>query len=389
MTGAGTDPYSQGNVTVVSPNGGTASCRLGDFVGNAAAAKMSYTYFVSAATELFVYKYAVFLEGMSSPPYDVSRFQVTVRDQTGNIIPCGIYLVTPQPGLPGWLLNPNGPNTMLYYKNWASVGIDFSPYIGQSVTIDFETGDEALGGRAAWTYIDAYCQPLALTITNCDSAGLATATAPAGFTYLWNTNPVQTTQTATLGPVIGSTVSCTLTAVTGCQTVLSATAGSPVLFTTPDTVCHLDQITLSASPPGGIFSGNGVSGNIFNASVAWLGSHYIYYTYTDSASNCTSVDSNLIVVELCSGINDEQNQAEGISIYPNPFNDYLIIEWKNNVRLQQIEVLNTLGQKIFSETLKENQSEIKIDLNTESGIYFLRLTADKGTEVLKIVSTEN
>jgi PKD repeat protein len=51
----------------------------------------------------------------------------------------------------------------------------------------------------------------------------------------------------------------------------------------------------SGTPTGGIYSGNSVTGSTFDASIAGLGTHTIYYTYTDNNS-CTAIDSNQINV---------------------------------------------------------------------------------------------
>jgi hypothetical protein len=55
------------------------------------------------------------------------------------------------------------------------------------------------------------------------------------------------------------------------------------------------SVTLSGTPSGGTFTGTGVTGNIFNPSVAGVGSHLLTYTYTD-ANGCTSFATRTAVV---------------------------------------------------------------------------------------------
>jgi uncharacterized repeat protein (TIGR01451 family) len=55
-------------------------------------------------------------------------------------------------------------------------------------------------------------------------------------------------------------------------------------------------LLLTGSPAGGTYSGAGVSGNIFNASVAGLGVHVITYTYTDPLTGCTNFATNEVTV---------------------------------------------------------------------------------------------
>jgi hypothetical protein len=55
-------------------------------------------------------------------------------------------------------------------------------------------------------------------------------------------------------------------------------------------------------PAGGIYTGTGVSGTNFNASVAGSGTHTITYTYTDPSTGCTSFATNSIVVNALPGV---------------------------------------------------------------------------------------
>lgn len=55
------------------------------------------------------------------------------------------------------------------------------------------------------------------------------------------------------------------------------------------------SVTLSGSPAGGTFTGTGVTGNIFNPSVAGVGSHVLTYTYTD-VNGCINFATRTAVV---------------------------------------------------------------------------------------------
>ncbi|MCS7073371.1 MAG: hypothetical protein NZ108_02780, partial [Bacteroidia bacterium] len=60
--------------------------------------------------------------------------------------------------------------------------------------------------------------------------------------------------------------------------------------------CENDPpVTLSGSPTGGIFSGPGVSGNVFSPSLAGPGTHTLFYIYTDGNSCVDSVPQTVIV----------------------------------------------------------------------------------------------
>ena len=61
-------------------------------------------------------------------------------------------------------------------------------------------------------------------------------------------------------------------------------------------VCSTDPVVvLEARDPGGVWSGTGVSGNMFYPAVANTGNHVITYTITD-ANGCTDFDETIITV---------------------------------------------------------------------------------------------
>ena len=61
-------------------------------------------------------------------------------------------------------------------------------------------------------------------------------------------------------------------------------------------------IITGATPAGGNWSGNGVSSNLFNATNAGSGSHYLTYTYTD-ANGCSDFDSTIQLVNALPVLN--------------------------------------------------------------------------------------
>ena len=69
-------------------------------------------------------------------------------------------------------------------------------------------------------------------------------------------------------------------------------------------------------------------------------------------------------------------------IYPNPVDDKLYINSKDNI--EEIEIYNLLGVKLHSETISQG-NENMIDMSGfESGLYLVKIKTDKGTETLKI-----
>ncbi len=253
-TGAGTDPRTNNAVSEVAPGGGTYSARLGNWQSSGQAERLSYTMVVDANNTLFIYRYAVVLEDPSHTAADQPRFEIRMFDQDNNNIDCGLYNVYASSSIPGFVSITNTFGDDVVYKDWTTVGMDLTPYIGQTVTIQFATGDCALGAHYGYAYIDSYCSPLELVTDFCPGLPSATLEAPPGFaSYLWSTG--ETTQSIeVLNPVTGQTISCTLTSVTGCAATLSSVLTPSVVLAGFDFVgdCMNDvQLTSSSAVVSG------------------------------------------------------------------------------------------------------------------------------------------
>ena len=182
-------------VPVVSPFGGQYSVMLGDSTQvNYGVAILSQTFQVTPTNDNFTYQYAVFLANPLHNYYQQPFFRVALLDQLGDTIPyCGDYNV----------VSGNGTQTFdsivytdtalnetytVYYKNWTIVAVPLKNYMGQCVTIVFESGDCALGGHFGYAYVDASCSPGAIISSSPNLCGQdsISLTAPPGYaTYKW------------------------------------------------------------------------------------------------------------------------------------------------------------------------------------------------------------
>ncbi|MFZ4633942.1 MAG: PKD domain-containing protein [Saprospiraceae bacterium] len=72
----------------------------------------------------------------------------------------------------------------------------------------------------------------------------------------------------------------------------------------------------TATPPGGTWSGLGVSGNQFNPVAVGVGTHTITYTYTNSSTGCTNTAVSTITVSNPSTINAGPDTAVCINAAP-------------------------------------------------------------------------
>ena len=240
--------YKTCNQLYTVPPGAAYSARLGNYDVNREAEQLRYSLSVNASTNLFIYKYAVVLEDPNHDSIDQPSFMIEVTNQNGQLIDpvCGYYYVYAQQGMPGW-------NTCdeVVWKDWTTVGIDLTPYMGQTVSIVFTTRDCNQGGHFGYAYISAYCSKLEIVYGYCPNDTVAYVTAPPGFSYQW-ANGATTQSTIVYYPEYGKTDSCILTSANGCKVMIEGSfkptivdagfsypptcVGSPMQFTDESTI---------------------------------------------------------------------------------------------------------------------------------------------------------
>lgn len=236
-----TDSNTCDMISVIPP-GGKFSARLGnDNVGNEAET-LSYALDVTESNALFIYKYAVVLQDPNHETKDQPYFRVSVFNEGGELIDpeCGVYKVIATSGIPGF---QKCDKDFVVYKDWTTVGLNLSQYIGQVITIEFETGDCARGGHYGYAYIQAYSSSLKINASYCTDAAGASLSAPIGFSYLWDTG--ETTQTINVkNPIDATKYACQLTSVTGCKVNISTvlTLQDPVINFEVSNACDKKEV---------------------------------------------------------------------------------------------------------------------------------------------------
>ncbi len=292
----GFDPNVGGTILpIVPPGGGNHAFRLGDTVawggivppifgfggsdGSWGAARASISFTVSASNANFTYRYAVVIEdpndsshsainGFTQRPY----FRVKLRDQNGVVLTCGDYEVIADASQPNFtsIFTETAPGSNIWYRQWTTVFVPLSSYIGQCVSLEFTASDCVLGGHMGYGYVDCACEPLAIISSSpnvCGGHSVTLTAPPGGATYVWSDSA-----TGTIAGIVGSstlqtavvnqagTYKVVITSVTGsaCQTTLYVTIGTnpslPVAQFTNTTVCPgvPMQFTDSSTPVGSI-----------------------------------------------------------------------------------------------------------------------------------------
>ena len=112
---------------------------------------------------------------------------------------------------------------------------------------------------------------------------------------------------------------------------------------------------------------------------------YKYYVTTVMNSGvtngflCESIAGDTVTVSR-TGI--QEAGTAGISIYPNPADEQVII--KSNFVIQSVIVLDHLGQTIYTDS-RVNSTSFRFSVSPfQDGMYFIKATTDKGTFVEKI-----
>ena len=196
ITSAGFDPVVP-SLKTVAP-GSNYSVRLGNDGTDYEVDRLTTSFLVTESNTLFSYQFAVVLEDPNHTIEEQPRFEIAAFDQSGALIPCTYYLVIAAEDIEGFQSLGD-----IRYRDWSTVSLDLSQYMGQEVTIRFTTIDCAKGGHFGYAYIDAECMVAELSLSCndetvcadpsafCADAASYTLSAPPGFNnYLWSNGEV-------------------------------------------------------------------------------------------------------------------------------------------------------------------------------------------------------
>ncbi len=174
-----------------------------------------------------------------------------------------------------------------------------------------------------------------------------------------------------------------------CLTPACASNTNFANFTSLNTSYNVNDpaVTLTATPPGGVFFGNGVSGNQFSPGSAGVGTHSIVYTVVDgngcvhSEGLCTTVDFNVGIggTEIAS--------TEGLDVYPNPSTGRFTLSLEDVTGVVRYSVYDAQGKEIaFDAFVANGITQETIDLTDfAEGVYTLQLNTTKGSFTGKLV----
>lgn len=161
--GSGNDPYT--GIPMVRP-GSLYSVRLGNYDVGAQSEMLTNKFVVTEENQDFMFHYAIILQN----PFDHEenekpRFRVQMFNQTGPSswaeISCAQLDITSGTTLPGFdsvaFVNVLNTTEYIIFKPWSTQCVDLSPYLGDTVRIEFQTYDCTRTGHSGYAYIDGNC----------------------------------------------------------------------------------------------------------------------------------------------------------------------------------------------------------------------------------------
>ncbi|MEY4603055.1 MAG: hypothetical protein RIT43_347 [Bacteroidota bacterium] len=248
---------------------------------------------------------------------------------------------------------------------------------------------ETVGGcNSASTIVTA--APVAIpetpVVTVVDKCGMSDLSTTATGVLAWSTS--ESTPLITVTAPGTYYVSQTIG---GCTSAVGIGVANPltipsVTFAPLNDVCiNTPAFALSGGlPAGGVYSGTGVTSNVFDPSVAGYGVFTIVYTLTD-VNGCSASNQQPISVG-CAG--DEDVQPVSFTIYPNPGNG-LVTLVSQGMDIENLKVFDAAGKLVFDQLLVSGAGSYLIDLSELSqGVYSLEILSSGKAFRERVILTE-
>ena len=131
---------------------------------------------------------------------------------------------------------------------------------------------------------------------------------------------------------------------------------------------------LYVGPPSGFSEG---SAGYINLAFNQSGEPYVAYMDYQNDHKATVMKFDSVAV----GIN--QNSISGLTVYPNPAIDKIIVENSNTIS-GNLSIENLTGQKLLTQQVIEAKTQIDIS-NLPNGVYFVKHTSNKNATVAKFI----
>ena len=212
------------------------------------------------------------------------------------------------------------------------------------------------------------------------SGNSATLSASGATTYTWLPGNIQS-PTLSIMPV-----SNTVYTVNGsCGSFSSSATKTITVNQTPTVNVSLSSSTLCSGQSAtaiasGATSYTWVPGNLTGATQVLSPSATQVYTISGSNGNCSSSSIKSLTVLICTGIDENSNNALLVNVFPNPFTDELTIEVNEP---SQITLSNALGQVV--KTVNVSGKTILNTKELPKALYNLSIKTQSGSRNIKLI----
>lgn len=247
-------------------------------------------------------------------------------------------------------------------------------------------GATALGGLSQNGIIFAFDTAIATiaaihdTVCKGDSAKLFVK-GLSGATYKWSPGGA-TKDTIYASP--GSTTTYTVTSKQGVVQYTNTIKVTILPLPTPvitgtSKVCKGSRDTLSISGGTAYKWNNGkTTTSIITGPINADSTEYVTVY---NSFGCSVTDSFKIIAEICTGVNEMNDESENVKVYPNPSGGMFTLAFSHPELVsgtQTIEVYNVLGEKVYSQLSIINYP-LLINLNGQTnGVYLYRVISETG-----------
>ena len=139
-----------------------------------------------------------------------------------------------------------------------------------------------------------------------------------------------------------------------------------------------------AQPEGGIYSGAGVAGGIFDPLVAGVGTYEIVYTYATSLG-CTNQASATFTVDSCTRVSSVKLENR-VAVYPNPASDVLYVAINGGAAVKVVRLVSLLGNTVMEVKTAPDEKMVKLPLSGLSqAFYFVEIMFEEGMLIKQVV----
>lgn len=121
----------------------------------------------------------------------------------------------------------------------------------------------------------------------------------------------------------------------------------------------------------------------YEMNVLWIDGLPIPWAETTNPYTISDVQKNYTIhVDFIVGVDDYAGGKSSVEIHPNPAQDMITV--KTDAAFEKIEIVNLLGQTVYSTSHQNNITHIDIS-SFRPSVYLIRLTGEAGTITKKLV----